>query len=141
MPLHRWFDVLVVAEQVGGIVLVLQGDQALVALAIGRPDQVCTFLDFTPDVVDVYAPVLWGRIASQSSRVHLRCISDSPGSSQAREDNKVVLSVALAVSGVVWAATTHGAARLLKHYAGQRGRDLLKVGDYRVDGAVADVLR
>ena len=55
MPLHRWFDVLVVAEQVGGIVLVLQGDQALVALAIGRPDQVCTFLDFTPDVIDVYA--------------------------------------------------------------------------------------
>jgi hypothetical protein len=51
--LHRWFDVLVVAEQIRWVVLLLQLCQTLIVGTIGCPDQVRALFELLPDVVDV----------------------------------------------------------------------------------------
>src|SRR5262244_3829599 len=52
-PLHRCLDVLVVPEQIRGVVLPLQLHQTLVVGAVGCPDLVGAVFFLTPDVVDV----------------------------------------------------------------------------------------
>jgi hypothetical protein len=53
--LHRRFDVLVVAEQVRGIVPVLQVDEPIVIPSEGGPDAIGPLLDLETDVIDIIA--------------------------------------------------------------------------------------
>src|SRR5262245_62735997 len=56
LPLHRGPNVLVVAEQVRGVVLVLQGDQPFIVLSEGGPDPVHTLLGLSAQDIDVATP-------------------------------------------------------------------------------------
>jgi hypothetical protein len=54
-PSHRRLDVLVVAEQILGVVLLLELRQPLIVRAVGRPDLFYALVALLPDVVDIDA--------------------------------------------------------------------------------------
>src|SRR5262245_49965747 len=140
LSVHRGPNVLVMAEQVRGVVLVLQGDQPCIVLSEGGPDPVNPLLSLSAQDIDVATPHEEGfhrlRRLAYPPHMSLRPPRVQPGG----HEDQLVLRLTMAEGACVLGTTAGGATHLLKQHKGSGRGDVSKVGDEDVNGFVADFL-
>src|SRR5262245_58731211 len=138
---HPQLDVLVQAEEVGRIILVLQGDQLrILRRTIGGLHPLCSLVRLLPQIVDVH-PIGRERLhrlpelaRPPDARRGLRRIRARPGA------DKVIANVAVVKRGLFLTHAAHRAPQFVNRDVAPRRRPGRPVGDHGVDGVIAEIL-